>query len=398
MSRALGLSFVGCLLVLAAGCSTVPPSEELQELEAHLQAEESQELRDIPNAARFHAEARQYRRVAEEARQDRREQRSQDYALLGLLRYETARAIYDQFSVADELGEINAEIEEINPQVREVMERRNQLAQDLRELDQEIRDAVREREEQRLARMQEERDGFSPAGQGGGDQHSELLDEANELIAEAEELREGALEFRADAYPETRGLFDRADTQLENARDIVRENPRAIQTANRQLGYAVQLFEESRERAQPVHEAYVEKMQPDNRIASLRDEAQMTFGREFVEDSSAGARLILARLFDEGDSDFRRDTDAVLDALVDLAEDYEEFTIHIEGYTRQAGGTTENRTLSQRRAQIVEDWLTDEGIEQGRISREGHGQSDLRYSDRPANNDRVEVTFSHEER
>ncbi len=398
MSRSLVASLIVIALVVSVGCGSVPPPAELQELEAHLQDEKSQELRDIPNAARFHAEARQYRRVAEEARQDRREQRAQDYAILGLLRFETARAIYDQFQVAEELQEINQRIEEINPEVRDVMNRRNELAHALRDLDQDIRDAVRDREEQRLAAMQAERQEFSAAGDGGSAQHSDLLAEANDLIAEAEQLREGALEYRADEYAETRGLFGRADTQLENARQIVQENPRAIQTANRQLGYALQLFEESAERAQPVHEAYIEKMQPDNRIASLRDQASRVFGQEFVEDTSSGAKVVVARLFDQGEDDFRHDTDAVLDALTDLADEFEEFQIHIEGFTRQAGGTTENRALSQTRAQNVEHWLIEQGIDDGRISREGHGQSQIRFSDRPANNDRVEVSFSHEER
>lgn len=392
---------IAVVLVLFGGalaCGTVPQSPELQELEEELRSSQSQQLRELPNSARYHEEARQYRRVAEEAREERREERSREYARLGLIRYRTAVAIYEKFETADDLRDINAQIEEINPRVREVSQARNELAEELRELDGEIREAVQEREQQRLAELQESRGGFESASDGDGTANAELVEEANEKIAEAEELRDAALEHDADEYPETRGLFSRADTQLENAREMISDNPRSARTAVRQLGFAVQLFDEAHQQAVPIHEEYVERMRPENRIASVQEMAQNNFGAQYTEREHGGVRIIMARLFVGGEEEFEHETGPLLDALANVSDEFGEFTIRIQGYTRQQGGTTENMALSQARAHRVYEYLVDAGVDADRIDHEGQGQQDIRYPDSPQNNDRVEITLRHEER
>ena len=382
----------------AVACGSVPQSDELQELESNLQDDKAQELRDFPNAARYHQEARQYRRVAEEARQDRHEERSREYARLGNLRYQTAVAIYEQFQKVEELEDVNADIDEINPKVREVTEARNELARELRELDEEIRDAVQRREEQRLARTPDDDGGFTSAGTDDGAADAELLETINEKIAEAEQLRTTALDYDADEHNETRGLFDRADSQLESAREMIEENPGTAQTAERYIDFSLQLFEQAGEQAEPIYEELAEKMRPANRISAIRELAQTNYGRQFVEDEAGGVRIVIAGLFDTGETDFGHGTDPLLDTLIDIADDYEEFTIHIDGFTQRAGGTTENLTLSQARAQKVQDRLIDAGIDSGRIDHDGHGQENIRFSDSADDNDRVEVVLRHEDR
>lgn len=393
---------IAAVLIASLGavvaCSTVPQSEELQELEEKLRDPESQQLRELPNAARYHSEARQYRRVAEEAREDRRQERSKEYARLGLLRYRTAVAIYEKFETVDDLHEVNAEIEEINPKLRETMNARNEMVAELRELDDEIRDAVQEREQLRLAQARQGDDFDAASGDDAGTADAQLLEEANEIIAEAEQLREASLEYNADEYRETRILFDRADTQLDRAREMIQDRPSAVSTAKRQLGFAVQLFEEAHEQAQPIHAEYVEMMRPENRISAIRDIARDNFGRQYSEQENGGVRIIMARLFEAGEDEFRRETGPMLDALADIAEEYEEFTVNIEGHTQRQGGATEARALSQQRAQLVEGELVDAGIDEARISRDGYGHDNVRFSDSPANNDRVEVVLRHEDR
>lgn len=384
------------LIAAAIGCGPVEPSDELVELEQYLQDEKSQQLRDLPNAERYFDEARQYRRVAEEAREERRGERSREYAMLGLLRYETALAVHEKFQTVEKLDDVNQRIEEVNPELREVTQARNELAEQLRDLDGQIREAVQERERQRLA-AQREAD-FDPADDGSDTQQAADLEEANELISRAEQLQQEALEYNADEFSETRGMYGRAERQFENARDMVREHPRAASTAKRQLGFAVQLFEEIVEQAEPLYEDWTVKMQPANRIEAIRDEAAANFGAQFAEDSSGGVRVIMARLFAEGEESFARETGPMLNALASIASEYEEFRIRIVGYTRRAGAETENLALSQARAQRVSDHLIDAGIDTGRISHEGEGQSNIRFSDSPANNDRVEVVLRHQDR
>lgn len=381
----------------AFGCGTPPQSEELQELEQKLRADESQELRQLPNAARYHEDARRYRRAAEEAREERRMEHSREYAKLGLLRYNTAVAVYEQFQVVDEVDEINERINEVNPKIREITSARNELAEEIRQLDGEIREAVQQREEQRLAQMREQEGGFDPASGDDGAQDAELLEEANEMIAEAERLRDSALEHDADEYPETRGLFDRAETQLENAREMVQDSPSLVRTAKRQLGFAVQVFEEVNEQVVPIHEAFVEKMRPENRIDALRTQSTDNFTADFVKDEPGGARIILARLFTAGEEDFEHGTDPMIDTLADIVDEFEEFDVTIQGHTQRQGGATEARTLSQARAQRVQDRLQDAGIDTARVSHEGEGFDNIRFQDSADNNDRVEVILRHED-
>lgn len=381
----------------ALGCGTPERSAELQELEQKLQDEEAQRLREFPNSARYHDEARQYRRVAREAREDREPERSKEYARLGLLRYETAIAVYEKFQLVEDLEEINAKIEEINPEIRETMEVRNELGDEIAELDGELRQAVQRRQELRLAGADDDDGGFDPASGDPGAGDAQELEEANEMIAEARELREEALEFEADEYPETRGLFDRADSQLETARELLDQNPGSAGTAKRQVGFAVQLFEEARNEAEPIHEEYVEKMRPENRIDSIRDQARGSYGSQHALRETGGVRVVMARLFEQGETEYRHGTEPLIDALVDLAEEFEEFEIDIQGYTRRAGDTTENRNLARTRAQQVQDDLLDAGIDDGRISYDGLGQENPRYDD-AQDNDRVEVVLRHEER
>ncbi len=375
-------------------CGSVAPSEELLELEQRLQDPEAQKLRDIPNAARFFDEARQYRRVSQEAREDRNESRSREYAILGNLRYRTALAIYEQFERIEELNAINAEIERINPEVREVTQARNELARELRELEQDIQQAVRERQQRRHAALESDDNGFEAAGGEDDAASAELLEEANEKIAEAQQLRDQALEHGADQYDRTRGLFERAETQLETGRDLLDDGPSGARTASRQLGFAIQLFSEAHELAVPIHE----QMQPENRIASIREDAAANYSSRFTEDETNGVRIILARLFVAGEEDYRRETGPMLDALATIVREYSEFSVRIEGYTQSGGGSTANLTLSQNRAHNVQRDLVEAGVDESRIETEGIGQSNIRFPDRPDNNDRVEVILLHDGR
>ena len=384
------------LSFMVIGCAPADKSAELQELEQVLQDPAAQLLREVPNAARYHQEARQYRRASEEARQDRREERSQQYAILGLIRYRSAVAVARQFEAAEKLQVANSRIEEINPEVRATSQSRNELAREIRELDDEIRQAVRAREEERRREESASREtGFDPRQRDSGDISTEVLREINEEISRAQELRDAGLEVKADEYDRTRGTFQRAQTQLDTARELLETQPGAADTIKRQVGFAAQLFEEARDTATPIHEEMVEKMKPENRIATLRREAQNNFGRPFTEEEYQGVRIVMARLFVQGEADFQRNTETMLNVLKGLASEYEEFSIQIHGFTRRGGGATQNLTTSQLRAHNVRDLLVEAGVDQSRIQTEGFGQDRIRFDDSADNNDRVEVIFRH---
>lgn len=379
-----------------AGCAPSDKSAELQQLEQLLQDPEAQSLRTVGNAARYHQEARDYRRLAEEARQERRADRSTEYAVLGLIRYRTAVAVARQFEAAERLQEANARIEEINPVLKGTSQARNELARDIQELDDKIRAAVRDREqERRRSQAQAEPTGFEPRQQAMAEQSADLLTQINQNIAQGRELRKKALEVKADEYDRTRGVFRRADEQFSRARELLSEQPEAADAANRQIAFALQLFEEAYELAEPIHAEYTEKMRPDNRINGLRQKARNNFGGPFTQDEYNGTRIIMARLFVPQETGFRRNTETVLNVLTELATEFEEFDIQIYGFTQRRGNATENLGISQVRAQQVRDLLVNAGVDSSRISTEGFGQDQQRFDDSPDNNDRVEVIFRH---
>ncbi len=393
MAMVVAIALTGVALI---GCAPAEKSPDLLELEGKLQSEEAQRIREVPNAVRFHQEARQYRRAAEEARQDRRDERSQEYAVLGLIRYRTALAVAQQFEEAETLQAANAKIEALNPELREVNQARNELAREVRELDEAIRAAVRERDEarrrQEAAALQER---FEARQGASGDVSSEVLREINEGIREAVRLRDAGFDVKADEYPESRSVFQRATDQLQAARNLLDSEPGAAESVRRQVAFAVQLFQEALDTATPVHEETVERMRPENRIATLRQQARNNFGAPFSEEEPNGVRIILARLFVPGEADFRRNTETQLRVLKDLAEEYEEFSIQIHGFTQRRGGATANLTTSQLRAHSVRDLLVEAGVSPSRIETAGMGQDQIRYPDNADNNDRVEVIMRH---
>jgi outer membrane protein OmpA-like peptidoglycan-associated protein len=51
-------------------------------------------------------------------------------------------------------------------------------------------------------------------------------------------------------------------------------------------------------------------------------------------------------------------------------------TIVISGHTDNVGSDEDNRTLSQKRAQSVKDWLVEKGINAGRMKVVGKGEAE----------------------
>jgi outer membrane protein OmpA-like peptidoglycan-associated protein len=79
-----------------------------------------------------------------------------------------------------------------------------------------------------------------------------------------------------------------------------------------------------------------------------------------------------------GLSDIKPEGREELDALARklTADGTHEEHIHVIGYTDRLGSTDYNRTLSERRAATVRDYLVGKGIEAGHIDAEGRGEGD----------------------
>ncbi len=105
---------------------------------------------------------------------------------------------------------------------------------------------------------------------------------------------------------------------------------------------------------------------------------------------------ILERVeFDTNKATIRPESDPVLSAVLDILKKYPDITkISVEGHTDNRGGAGHNMQLSRKRAAAVVEWLTSRGIDAGRLTSKGWGQSKtIDTNDTPEgrqNNRRVE--------
>jgi outer membrane protein OmpA-like peptidoglycan-associated protein len=393
-SLSLTLLVLGTSTLLALGCKPGPKSDELVELERMLQDPQAAQVRDTPGASRFFQEARQFRRLSLEAHGERKEEISQEYAILGTLRYRTALAVATQHEARERLEAANALVEGINPKLQAVNSERNKMAQELQDLEQRIAVAVRERERRERELPGGVQGGFEPAQQGPGTGGRPALSAVNDRIRQAEQARATAQSVEAEKYSRT--IFEQAESQLRTARDLVNSSPAATDLSMQRAEHALSLFQQAHSAAEPQFKEFQRKMLPENRIASLRREAEDNFGGPFTFTEYNGVRIIMARLFLPRTADFQPNTDAWLNELVRLLKEYQEFSITIEGFTQRGGpGATQNLATSQLRAHQVRDYLTGRGIAPGRITTEGFGQDRIRYSDSAESNDRVEIILRY---
>lgn len=80
-------------------------------------------------------------------------------------------------------------------------------------------------------------------------------------------------------------------------------------------------------------------------------------------------------LFDFNAASIRAESRPVLDEVVDLLKSEPEWKLLIEGHTDSIGADDRNMTLSQQRAESVKSYLVEKGIEAGRLTTRGFGES-----------------------
>lgn len=90
----------------------------------------------------------------------------------------------------------------------------------------------------------------------------------------------------------------------------------------------------------------------------------------------ANAAVVLKNIFfDVNKYDLKPESQAELDKLVQLMKDNPTLAIQINGHTDNAGKPSDNQTLSENRAKAVVNYLKGKGIETGRLSFKGWGDT-----------------------
>ena len=87
-----------------------------------------------------------------------------------------------------------------------------------------------------------------------------------------------------------------------------------------------------------------------------------------------------------------------IDRLVDLMKAYPTLTIRVEGHTDSIGTLKYNQALSERRANMVRDYVLEQGIDATRIVAVGFGKerpfTNNKTSGHRSENRRVEIVFT----
>lgn len=96
----------------------------------------------------------------------------------------------------------------------------------------------------------------------------------------------------------------------------------------------------------------------------------------YLKNIAVGSKIALRNVFFEtGKADIKSESNAELNRLVDLLKDVPSLKIELSGHTDDQGSDSFNLTLSQDRAEAVMNWLIAKGIDAGRLSAKGYGET-----------------------
>jgi outer membrane protein OmpA-like peptidoglycan-associated protein len=117
---------------------------------------------------------------------------------------------------------------------------------------------------------------------------------------------------------------------------------------------------------------------------------------QMAEELAASGKVVLRGiLFDTGKTDIKPESDPLLEQIIALLKTDADLKLRIEGHTDNVGAKAANLTLSKGRAAAVKTALVGKGIDAGRLSTEGFGDSkpvaDNATDDGRAQNRRVEL-------
>ena len=100
-------------------------------------------------------------------------------------------------------------------------------------------------------------------------------------------------------------------------------------------------------------------------------------------------------MFDFDRSTVKPEAARILDRLVVFMTENKDKTANLAGYTDNVGSEAYNQALSERRVNSVKNYVVGKGVDSGRVSGQGFGESkpiaDNKTADGRAKNRRVEI-------
>lgn len=371
MSRVLLLALVSLMFA----CGPGPKGTQLVELERLLQDPGASDVKKAPGASKSYKDARKYRRLSLEAWEDGNKDRSEEYALLGWLKYRTAEAISEQSEAKVRLDAANAKVAEINPELQAINNEQMKLTAEVAALEKRVALARSNNKSVRLGKNTEK-----------GDPNA--LSKFNAKLIETEKAKNGAEGVNAQKHAQQ--TWARANNQLKSVRAEFDGSNRTVRPEMiRDLETAIILFNKAKSEATSGFANDKAKADPSQRRQNLSAALKKdTDGTVSIDGTTV--RAIFPGSFSSGGSSPNASLRGAVEKVAKLLSTYDEFSVRIEGYTDR-GDATENLGLSQLRAKAVADILSANGVPGSKIDQKGKGQDLRRFSG--SQNDRVEIVF-----
>jgi len=108
------------------------------------------------------------------------------------------------------------------------------------------------------------------------------------------------------------------------------------------------------------------------KIERISEISTEDISRKLVEEGKA----ILYFNFDRGDCTLKEECKPVLETIAEVLKEKPEMNLIIKGYTDNVGRSDNNLALSENRASTLCTRLIDLGIDESRLTSEGHGEKD----------------------
>jgi len=379
-------------LSLAAGCGGRPFTGELAELDGFINSNRVEDI-DVDttdetdaNVRRLREQARDALRdarvnhqYATEAWQNRKDDQAREYTRVGLIYYHAADNYATSADARVRLGEANS-LHQAQRQRRNMYNDALNSERELISLLETIQTLFAQNEELRreLATAQTQ---FQTEAQA-------VFSIQEARIAQREAEGNKAPQYAADLYTQASATLARANQLYASG-----THEQATETALR----AVEEFRRATEISRPNFAAEQDVVLRDAQNQALFDRARSDFGESLAFIDARGIVVVLPGVFIRSQANFVEERVNLLEMVVEMARQFDNRSILVEGHTQDRGTDDVNMTLSRTRADRVQEYLLQRGIRGSRLSTAGFGEAAPRYDNRTdggrADNDRVEVVF-----
>lgn len=357
---------IGVSLLFLAGCARLKPTEEMQQYQAAAKTTETQELKvHYPDEMK---RAESYNAQAEEAQHDKEEPDMTYYAHLAYVWWQSAKLRED---------------------AKAMDAQREQLEKDNKQLEKELAEAQKRQKlaQATLVRMKE------IVALEGKVEASQEANAAREAIGEALTALKEAQAVDADVH--AAATFAAAEKKLKLATDALGKNK-----AKDAMNFAIDAkagAEEAKAEAQPKFASTEADQAKLTRQKALFDALSEVSGAQRAMVDGGGVMVTIVEAFSGSSVTIAPNMEASFNKVADVAKNYSDYALVIEGHTDSKGNKSKNLQLSDSRAKSVVAHLAQTGVAPDRMTAIGKGSqepiADNKTKDGRFKNRRIEILF-----